>query len=117
MDWPRDVQEKIELTIFHSSHLTPVDEQKIFLPPGTELAAKHSDVSKYTRLQAALLPLIRLPVISAPYLVSLQTVPLLPTDRLHKTLEYSYPPYLSLVYLSTRYHPVARGHCFRLGGF
>lgn len=90
-----------ELPIFLSSHLTPVDEQKISLPPGTELPAKPSGVSKYTRVQAALLSSIRLPVISAPYLISLRTVPLLSPDKLHKTLEYGYLLYLSLVYLST----------------
>lgn len=108
---------KKELPIFPSSHLTPGDEEKILLPPGTELPAKTSGVSKYTRVQAALLSLIRLPVISAPYLVSLPTVPLLFTDKLHKALEYSYLLYLSLVCLSTYYHPVARGHCFSPCGF
>lgn len=105
------------MPIFPRSHLTPADEKKIFLPPGTEIVAKPSGVSKYTRAQDALLSSIRLPVISAPYLVSLQTFPLLSTDKLHKTLEYSYLFYLSLVYLSTRYRPVARGHRFSLRGF
>lgn len=92
---------KKKLPISPSSHLTPADEQKTLLPPGTELPAKPSGVSKYTGAQAALLSSIRLPVISAPYLVSLRTVPLLSTDKLHKTLQYSYLLYLSLVYLST----------------
>lgn len=105
------------MPIFPGSHLTAADEEKIFLPPGTELVAKPSRVSKYTRVQAALLSSIRLPVISAPYLVSLQTSPLLSTDKLHKTLEYSYLFYLSLGYLSTWYHAGARGHRFRLRGF
>lgn len=84
------------MPIFPGSHLTPADEKKIFLPPGTELVAKSFRVSKYRRVQAALLSSIRLPVISAPYLVSLQTTPLLSTDKLHKTLEYSYLFCLSL---------------------
>lgn len=112
----RGHMEKKNCPFFPSFHLTLVDEQ-ILLLPRTKLPAKPSGVSKYTRAQAALLSSIRLPVISAPYLVSLQTVPLLSTDKLHKTLKYSYLLYLSLVYLSTEYHPAARGHCFSLCGF